>query len=252
MRVAAQLYTVRDFTKTDDDVCRTFERIRAIGYDAVQLSGLGAYHPPVIAKALRDNGLSVCATHTPLDRILDETDAVIEEHKLFGAPYVGLGYSRSNSIAEYAAFLDKLAPALEKLRAAGLRFLYHNHAHEFIRMDGIRPIDYMRDHTQAGVFDFLPDLFWVQTAGCSPEAFLKAYEGRTPVVHFKDKRVPPADGMTDMAEIFEGNMDYETLYGVCGSLGIAWAAVEQDVCDGDPFDSLAKSLENMKRRNMFV
>ena len=35
--VAAQLYTLRDFTKTEADIRTTFERVRDIGYKAVQI-----------------------------------------------------------------------------------------------------------------------------------------------------------------------------------------------------------------------
>lgn len=252
MKVAAQLYTVRDFTNTDDEVKRTFAKIREIGYEAVQISGLKAYNPQNIARALKENGLTVCATHTPLDRITGETEAVIEEHKLFGAPYVGLGFFRGQSLEEYRGLLERLAPALEKIRAAGLRFLYHNHEHEFKKYGGVSPIADMRARTEAGKFDFLPDLYWVQTAGCSPVAFLKEFAGRTPVVHFKDMRVAPEAGKTNMAEIFKGNMDYESIYRACLELNVEWAAVEQDVCDGDPFESLKLSLANMKQRGMFA
>lgn len=250
MKIAAQLYTVREFTNTDDEVKRTLARVREIGYEGVQISAFKAYNPAVIAAALKENGLSVCATHTPLDRILHETDKVIEEHKLFGTPFVGLGFFYGDTLAAYEKLLCDLAPAVEKLHAAGLRFLYHNHSHELRKFDGVRPLDFMRDKTKAGAFDFLPDLYWLQTAGCSPEAFLKAYKGRTPVVHFKDMRVSPEEGKTNMAEVFEGNMDYESIYRTCVSLGVEWAAVEQDTCDGDPFESLTRSFENMKARGL--
>ena len=252
MKIAAQLYTVREFTKSNDEVRRTLARVREIGYEGVQISGFQAYDPKNIVEGLRENGLEVCATHTPLDRILKETEKVIEEHKLFKAKYVGLGYFRGEAVSDYQKLLDDLALALEKIHAVGLRFLYHNHEHELKKYGGIRPLDVMRDSTKSGTFDFLPDLYWLQTAGCSPEAFLHEYAGRTPVVHFKDMRVAPESGKSNMAEIFEGNMDYITLYRVCDRLGVEWAAVEQDVCDGNPFDSLKLSFENMKARGLIV
>lgn len=252
MRVAAQLYTVRDFTATNAAVKNTLKRIREIGYDAVQISGFKAYDPDNIADALKKNGLTVCATHTPLDRILNETDAVIAEHLRFGAKYVGLGFFRGKSLDEYAELADKLEPVIEKINAAGLRFLYHNHNHELMKFGGVSPIAYFAKRFESGKFDFLPDFYWLQTAGYSPEAFLREYAGRTPVVHFKDMRVPPAEGMTNMAEIFEGNMDYGSIYETCLKLGVEWAVIEQDTCDGDPFDSLKLSLDNMHARKMFL
>ena len=252
MKVAAQLYTVREFTNSEAEVAETLEKIKKIGYDAVQVSGIKAYEPVSLAKRLKELGLTVCITHNSLERIVNETDKLIEEHHLFGAKYVGIGFFRGQSLDDYKAFLDKVLPAVEKFNAAGLGFLYHNHAHEFRKFDGVRPIDYLRENTPRGMFGFLPDLYWVQAAGASPIKFLRDFAGRTPIVHFKDMRYPPAEGKTSMAEIFEGNMDYDAIYAECLAQGVQWAAVEQDECDGDPFSSLALSLSNMKKRGMFV
>jgi sugar phosphate isomerase/epimerase len=40
-QVAVQLYTVRDFCQTAPELKETAKKIRAIGYTAVQLSGIG-------------------------------------------------------------------------------------------------------------------------------------------------------------------------------------------------------------------
>ena len=40
-RIALQLWTLREHLKTVDDVARTFARVREIGYEHVQVSGLG-------------------------------------------------------------------------------------------------------------------------------------------------------------------------------------------------------------------
>ena len=252
MKLAAQLYTVRDFTKTDGEVRETLTRVREIGYEAVQISGFNAYNPENIAKGLKENGLEVCATHTPLDRILNETDKVIEEHKLFGAKYVGLGYYESNDLNDYKELLKKLSVVFDKFNAADLKFLYHNHSHEFEKFDGIRPIDLIIDEAKRGRMGLLPDLYWVQTSGESPERFLRQCKGLTPVVHFKDMRVPIDKSKSNMAEVFEGNMDYESIYKTCEKLGVEWVAVEQDWCDGNPFDSLKKSYTNLKNRGLFI
>ena len=39
--IGAQLYTLRDFLKTPDDMRTTFGRVREMGYDCVQCSALG-------------------------------------------------------------------------------------------------------------------------------------------------------------------------------------------------------------------
>ena len=40
--IGAQLFTVRDYTKTPDDLRQTFAKVRALGYEAVQASALGS------------------------------------------------------------------------------------------------------------------------------------------------------------------------------------------------------------------
>src|SRR5882724_6868454 len=40
-KIALQLWTLREHLKTADDVARSFARVREIGYEHVQLSGLG-------------------------------------------------------------------------------------------------------------------------------------------------------------------------------------------------------------------
>ena len=61
--LGAQLYTVRDFTKTIPDIAKTLKKIADIGYTAVQISGFGPVSPKEVAKVCDDNGLTVAATH---------------------------------------------------------------------------------------------------------------------------------------------------------------------------------------------
>ena len=48
--LAAQLYTVREFTKTPADIAATFKKVRAMGYRAVQCSGMGPIEPQELRK----------------------------------------------------------------------------------------------------------------------------------------------------------------------------------------------------------
>src|SRR6516162_675366 len=89
--IAAQLYTLREFTKTPADIASTLKRVRKIGYEAVQLSALGKIDAKELANILRGEGLACCATHVAPDRMKNETQAVIDEHKLWGCAYTAIG-----------------------------------------------------------------------------------------------------------------------------------------------------------------
>ena len=89
--LGAQLYTCREFCKTIEGVAETFRKVREIGYRGVQISGFGPVDPGEVASLATDNGLAIAATHVKWSRLLDEPDAVIEEHKLWGCKHPAIG-----------------------------------------------------------------------------------------------------------------------------------------------------------------
>ena len=89
--IAAQMYTVRDFTKTISDIVESVKKVKAIGYDAMQVSGFGPIDPAELKKIADDNNIEICATHTGFDRMRDDTQAVIDEHLLWNCKYPAIG-----------------------------------------------------------------------------------------------------------------------------------------------------------------
>ena len=80
--IAAQLYTVREFAKTPADIASSLKRVGQMGYRAIQCSGLGPIDPTELKTLADGEGLTICATHVGYDRLRDETDAVIDEHRI--------------------------------------------------------------------------------------------------------------------------------------------------------------------------
>ena len=116
MKLAAQLYTIRDFTKTPEDIRKSLKKISEIGYDYVQVSAFGPIEPELLKEYADESGVKICATHTPTDRILNDTEKVIEEHKLWGCDYVGWGYVPPENVANAEKFIEELLPAARKNR----------------------------------------------------------------------------------------------------------------------------------------
>ena len=52
--IAAQLYTVREFMKTPADIAKSLKKVRALGYEAVQLSGHGEVSDKELKKMVDD------------------------------------------------------------------------------------------------------------------------------------------------------------------------------------------------------
>jgi len=246
MKIGAQLYTVREHTQTAADFAATIKKIAKIGYQYVQVSGIGPIPAQEVADICKSHGISIAITHTNPARIKDETEVVIAEHRIMGADYIGLGaipHGYEFSAEGIRRFIADYTPVAEKIRAAGMYLMYHNHDFEFEKFDGKRMLDYMIEaFPQLG---FTLDTYWVQAGGADPASWIKSLAGRVDVLHLKD--MAWAGGKQIMAEIMEGNLNWESIFAACSEAGVKYAMVEQDDCYGqDPFECLAKSYRNLQ------
>ena len=246
--LGAQLYTVRDFTKTPADIARTFEKVAAIGYTSAQASAMGPIDCGELARISRETGVEIAVTHTPAERILNDLDAVMREHETFGCRIVGLGglpnEMRDTPEHIYDA-IDRFGKAAVTLRKNGFLFGYHNHTWEFVSIDGKPILMHMLERTDPDAFRLILDAYWVQHAGVCPADFLERWGSRVCVLHLKDM-APCADNSTEFAEIGQGCMDYAKITAAAKKAGCPWYMVEQDVCRRDPFESLKMSFDHLK------
>jgi sugar phosphate isomerase/epimerase len=248
-QIAAQLYTVREFIKTPDDIARSMEKIREIGYEAVQISGMGPIPPAECRKLMDDNGLIVAATHIGFEAMQNETERVIEEHHILGCKYPAIGglpgAYRDRGAEGYAEFAKLASEVGKKLAEAGLTFGYHNHSFELEKFGDRTGLAILYEDSDPQYFTGELDTYWVQHGGGDPAAWIRKLQGRSFLVHFKDMR--NKGSQQQFAEIGEGNLNWPNILEACKSSGVEWYIVEQDLCyDRDPFDSLKISLDNMK------
>lgn len=245
-QLAAQLYTLRDFMKTPAAIAATFKKVKALGYDAVQLSGLGPIAPSELADILISKGQQAVITHTSYTRLREELDAVITEHKLWNCPHVALGsmpeeFRSSAGIRKFALVANDIG---KKLVEAGLTFSYHNHSFELAHNDaGISWLEQLYSETDPRYLQGELDTYWIQHGGADPAAWVTRMSGRMPVIHLKDM-VMVGDQQV-MAEVGEGNLNWAAILPACRAAGVQWYAVEQDECRRNPFESLAISYRNL-------
>ena len=246
MKIAAQLYNCREYTRTPGDIEATLKRTKKIGFDVIQISGFGPCDPDLLARLVKETGLEVCLTHIPWPRLADsnELKKVIDKHKKLGCSLIGLGSrpgdAYPNSYEGWTRFIKKANEITVQIRDEGLDFSYHNHDFEFEKWKGVTAMDRLIDEVPNLYFTL--DTFWVQAGGANPLKYIKKLEGRIKVIHFKDFRI--ANRTRQFAEIGLGNLDWSEIIPLCKSTGIPCAAIEQD-SDWleDPFESLAISRE---------
>lgn len=250
MLIGAQLYTLRNSCKTTDDLRETIKRVADMGYTAVQLSGVCDYDPEWMRELLDECGLIAPLTHFSYSRVMNDTDATIEFHRVFGARYIGIGsipnFKKSGcDLEKYEQFMAEAIPAAKKIKEAGMKFMYHNHNMEFMRMpNGKLLIEDLCDRTTPNEMGITLDCYWVQAGGADPVQWLRRLRGRLDCIHLKDMCWNPADLNIRMAPIGSGNMNYEAILPAAEASGAKYAFVEQDHCyDDNPFECMKRSYD---------
>lgn len=244
-QVAVQLYTLRDQCKTESDIARSLEKLAAVGYQSVQISGLGPISDLKLAQICRDTGLSICATHESLQALLETPEIIIEHLQNLGCQHTALGFPTGvdlGSRAGVAAFCRQIEASAQKFADAGLTCGYHNHHHEFRSIDGQPVLQIILESTRHLTLEL--DTYWVQYGGANPVSLLQLAAGRIPLLHLKDYAIS-SENQPVFAEIGSGNLEFPAIIQAAEQGGCQWFIVEQDTTPGDPFDSLQMSFDHI-------
>ena len=244
-QVALQLYTLRDHLKTPADIAASLKKVSAIGYRAVQASGLGPIGESELLSILDGEGLKLCATHEPSNEILDDPASVVERLKKLDCKYTAYPYPAGIDFADTAqvqALAEKLDAAGKVLHEAGQVLTYHNHAIELVRMGEATILDYLYEQTDAAYLQGEIDTYWIQYGGGDPVEWCQKLDDRLPLLHMKDYRFTTSN-QPAFAEIGSGNLPWKKIIAAAEESGCQWFIIEQDTCPGDPFESVTKSFE---------
>jgi len=240
MQIGAQFYTIRDFCQNLSDFSESLKKVADIGYKTVQISGVCPYEPEWLAQELKKNDLKCVLTHT---NVAADPCKTAEDHDIFGCEYAGLGYYGFDGTREnYDAFIRQYTPVAQALRQGGKYFMYHNHAHEFQKLEGQTIFSRMAADMPADLMGFTVDTYWVQVGGGDSAQWIEDLSGRVPCIHLKDY----AFG-AQMAPIGEGNLNWNRIFAAAEAAGTRYMLVEQDNCNGeDPFACLQRSYQFLR------
>jgi len=247
-QVAVQLFTLRDFCKTATDYADTLKKVREIGYEAIQISGVGPIPATELRSIAEGEGLVICATHEPSVDLLADPAKISEHLAVLGTKYTAYPYPAGvdfSDAAQVDTLITKLDAAGAVLQKAGQVLAYHNHAHEFFLVDGKPLLEAIYARTNPLYLQGEIDTYWVQAGGGNPVEWCAKLKNRLPLLHIKDYAVD-ATGKPFFAEIGYGNLDMKAIIATAEASGCEWFIVEQDVCPGNPFDSVKKSFDYIK------
>ncbi|MBR5313850.1 MAG: sugar phosphate isomerase/epimerase [Clostridia bacterium] len=249
MKLGAQLYTLREQLKNEEDIRIGLRKVADIGYKTVQVSNVGPINPHLLKQICDDNGLQIVVTHTKPDRLLNELDAVIEEHDIYNCKYIGIGGLPLDYRSEEGMkkFVEDFSPVIEKITESGKKFMYHHHSFEFARLsDGRWLMDHILDAFDAEKLGVICDTYWLAHAGLDICSMIKKFEGRLECVHLKDMYLPEIKNDHTFAPIGDGNIDFVPVIKKFEECGANYMFVEQDKTVGCPFEALRRSYNYLK------
>lgn len=246
-----QLYTIRDFMKTEEGIRESFQKMRKYGYTQAQTAGCAISYAD-FGRIAREEGIEIIGTHDNFDRMINDFELSLEQHKLLGTNNMGIGSFRYQSLDDVKAFIDKANMVGEKAASNGMKFTYHHHSYEFFRWpNGKTTMDMLVEGLDPDNISFVLDTYWVQHGGGDIRYWIEMLQGRIDILHLKDmKRINPQEHINahQYAEIGRGNMNWDLILDTAKKTGIEYYVVEQDGGYAvDCFQSIKISADFLQR-----
>ena len=187
-QLTAQLYTLRDFTKTPADMASTFRRVRKIGYENVQLSGLGPIEAAELRLLLDDAGVRAVGHHTGIQRLRDDLAGLVRDLQTWGVHYTAvasLALEERLDAAAWKARAKEMTRFGKLLKREDITLQYHNHAFEMEKFSGRTGLEIFYAYSDPAYVQAEIDTHWIARGGGDPAAWCAAMKGRMDQVHLR-------------------------------------------------------------------
>lgn len=238
MKIAVQMYSVRDKIKDSASLLRALDRVKKIGYDGVEFAGYFDADAKKIKAKLDKTGLVCVGSHLGLDDFKPENlEKTIEFGNILGAKALGVGGAPHSTMKECVNTGKILGKAKEyAMEKYGITTYYHNHTEEFKPLrNKLLPIDVIGSYTDLEI-----DTYWSFHAGVDNTKFLPEHKDKIVLLHLKDG----IDGHP--TALGEGNNDIKKIVKTAKKMKIDWLIVENDDPVPNGFADIERSLNYLK------
>ena len=234
MKAGLNLFSIRNLLDSEENFLAAALKLKEMGYSYAQFSGM-PFDADMIARVSAAAELPIVLTHVPMDRILNDTDALMEEHARFGCRNIGLGMMPVATIVdkrEVYKTIEALDRAGEKMQKNGFGFFYHHHHFEFYKHDGETVFDYILKN--APHINFTLDSYWLQFGGVNICETVDRLRGRVECVHMKDYMIALKENSEKVAveprfaPVGDGSIDFAAFVEHARAAGAKYFLVEQD------------------------
>ena len=234
MKAGLNLFSIRNLLDSEENFLATALKLKEMGYSYAQFSGM-PFDADMIARVSAAAELPIVLTHVPMDRILNDTDALMEEHARFGCKNIGLGMMPVATLvdkSEVYKTIEALDRAGEKMKKNGFGFFYHHHHFEFYKHDGETVFDFILKNAEN--INFTLDSYWLQFGGVNICETVDRLKGRIECVHMKDYMIAIKENSEKVAveprfaPVGDGSIDFAAFVEHARAAGAKYFLVEQD------------------------
>ncbi|WP_205471606.1 sugar phosphate isomerase/epimerase [Nocardioides sp. SYSU D00038] len=242
-RISIQMYTLRAATGTAAGVDTVLTRLAQYGYERIELAGLYGLTARELRRRLDRLGLRASSSHDGISADAAALRTKLENAVVLGQEYVVVPYLASSTRSDWERWADQMNAEAALAKRYGLRYGYHNHAHEFTTDlgGGVTPWEVLTSRLDKRLVHLEVDLYWAYTGGVNtgavdPDRFaidvIREAPQRVRQFHVKDR-----DATTgDMADLGTGVVDFPRIF---RSHEVEEYIVENDTPDVSPLTSAA-------------
>lgn len=220
--ISVQLYSMRDLIKDGSSLDAVLNSLAKMGYTSVEAANYnnGKFYgrtPEEFKNAVEKTGMKVLSSHCSrglsdkelasgdFSESLKWWDQSIAAHKAAGMSYIvnpGIGVPKT--MKEMQMYCDYFNEIGKRCKANGMKFGYHNHAHEFQKVENKAVmLDYMIENTNPEYVFYQMDVYWIVRGQHSPVDYFNKYPGRFTMLHIKDHKEIGQSGMVGFDAIFK-------------------------------------------------
>jgi sugar phosphate isomerase/epimerase len=249
--ISIQLYTVRDALGGSPGFDETMRRIAAMGYPMVEMAGYYGRTAAQIRSFFDSIGVRGTSSHDGISSDAQGLETKIQNAVTLGQSFMVVPFLRSENADDWKTWAEQMNHEAAAARAAGLRYGYHNHAHEFTidLGNGLRPWDVLTSELDPRLVHLEVDLHWAVTGGIEsgasdPEQFaidvIREAPQRVLQYHVKDRDAETGDtadlgtGIIDFARIFRAH-------------SVSQYIVENDTPDVSPLNTADVGYSYLRR-----
>ncbi|MEB7505537.1 sugar phosphate isomerase/epimerase [Arthrobacter koreensis] len=165
-QISIQMYTLRSIMN-GAEIDKNFARLAKYGYNRVELAGLYGRTAKDMKRTLDRLGIRASSSHEGISATPEALQTKISNALTLGQTYMVVPYLASNNADDWYRWADQMNAEAAVVRRAGLKYGYHNHAHEFTTDlgGGLTPWDIFTSRLDPKLIHLEVDLYWAVTGG---------------------------------------------------------------------------------------